>query len=167
MKNIILVLSILFSQLIFSGASILPDKDANGNIVQKSDPFASKHSYNFRGHGKKFTVAPSTMTVLEFEVPYSNVRFNGIHIINSNIGDMANLKILDTATGTYTLAQTGTAIPNATLNQFGFNWYLSNSEREILPYASDLFIGMRIVIEYTNNQASSKDIFINYYIHED
>jgi len=155
----------LFSLNIFS--AVVPDKDAQGNIVQKNDPFYSKSNYFFRGTGKVFTISSNSTLNMEYTVLYPHVKFNGIHIINSEIGDKANLKIVDTPTGAYTLAQTGTAVPNAVLNQFGFDWNLSNSQKEIIPYASDLYQGMRIVVEYINNQASSKDIYINYYIHEE
>lgn len=139
----------------------IPDRDATGQALKTSATFASKENHFFRGHGKTFTAAASTMTVMEYALTHAKAKFNGAEIIGTNFGDKVNFKILDTATGTYS------TVPNFLLNQFGFDWNMNeSSHKEILPYVSTLFMGMRIVIEYTNAGAS-KPISINYYLHEE
>ena len=166
-KLLLLTIFLLLSLDSFCGIAVVPTKDADGNIISVSDSFSAKNGYLFRGTGKSFTAAASTTTVMEYTLTYNHAKFNGLEIINGQVGDSANLKVLDTPTGAYTYAQLGTAIPNAVLNQFGFNWYLTDYMKEKLPYVSDLYVGMRIVIEYTNNSASPRTIYINYYLHED
>lgn len=159
MYNLLILFILIFQNYAFCGASFIPDKDANGKIIQTNDAFATKSNYFFRGSGKECDVAANTMTVCELSIDYPHVKFNGLELINGSIGDKANLKILDTSTGTYSGAA------NSTLNQFGFNWFIHGSTRVKLPYSSDLYQGMRIAIEYTNNTAAKK-VYINFCIHE-
>lgn len=151
---------ILIANWIYAGVNVIPEKDNNGKIVNKNDPFSAKSSYNFRGTGIECVVAATSVTVCEYAVTDSQVKFNGIHIINSSVGDKANLKVLDTAAGTYS------TVPNYTLNQFGFDWNLGTEVKEVLPYPSDLYQGMRIAIEY-NNQGPSKTVYMNFYLHKE
>ena len=150
---------LLFSFNAFS--MVMPDEDATGAIVTKMDAFASKSNHTFSGHGVNCTAAPSTTSNCDFTIPYSHVKFNGIEIINGQIGDYTNLKIVDTATGTYS------TVPNYTLNQFGYTWYLkAEPTKEILPYVSDLYQGMIIRVEYNNASAQARTIYVNFYIHQ-
>lgn len=155
-----LVLFLLSFNLLASGV-VIPVRDANGKIIQKNDAFASKSSYNFRGTGIVCVAAASVITNCDFTISYAHVKFNGIQIEGGALGDKANLKVIDTAAGTYS------GVANATLNQFGINWNLSPYTREKLPYASDLYSGMIIRVEYVNSEATVKNIYINYYIHEE
>lgn len=154
-------LLLLFFITFSLNATVIPERDANGKIITKSDAFASKSNYNFRGTGLACTINASSSKDCEYAVTYGHVKFNGLEIINGAIGDKADLKVLDTATGTYS------TIPNYKLNQFGFAWNMKDSIKEMLPYTSDLYAGMRIVINYTNNSGSARTIYINYYLHEE
>ena len=149
-----------------SFANIVPNRDSNGNVVTKNDPFGAKSNYHFRGTGASCLVAANTITACEMTITYSHVKFNGIQLLGGSLGDKVNLKVLDTATGTYTLVNVGTAIPNAVLDQFGFDWNVTDNTKEILPYVADLYTGMRVVTE-SNNSGSQKTVYINYYIHEE
>lgn len=140
---------------------VLP-KDKFGNIINLSSPFASKDDFHFRAHGIKHTVSASSVTNIEFTIPYQHVRFNGINILWGDNGDTANLKVIDTEQGTYS------TIPNYTLDQFGFNWNIeTNGTKEVMPYYADLYQGMRIVVEYSNSTEIEKEIAINLYLHEE
>jgi hypothetical protein len=125
-----------------------------------NNAFANKGNHHFRGTGKKFICAANTTTSCEFEISYTHVKFNGVNILNGNSGDTCNLKVLDNAAGTFS------TVPNYTLDQFGFDWNITDS-KELLPYVADLYQTMKIVIEYTNNTDSETEIFVNYYIHEE
>ncbi len=129
----------------------------------ESSPFASKVLSNGkklfgRVHGENYTLESGENTK-EFVIPYPQVKFNEIEIIGAEIGDNSNLKILDTATGTYS------GVNNYELNQFGFDVYISKDfYRRKSNYDADLYTGMRICIEY--NSVSAKDICINFVLHE-
>jgi len=156
-----IVLLLLISFAAFGGASVIPDKDANGKIITTSDSFSAKSSYNFRGTGNSCALAANTVTNCEMVVTFAHVKFVGMAMINTGLGDKANLKILDTSTGTYS------TVNNAVLNQFGFNWNMyKDFTKELMAYPADLFVGMRIFMEYTNGGAA-KTIYINYYMHEE
>ena len=154
-------LLLLFFITFSLNATVIPERDANGKIITKSDAFASKSNYNFRGTGTACTINASSSKDCEYILTYGHVKFNGLEIINGAIGDKADLVILDTSTGTYS------SVANAILNQFGFAWNMKNDVKETLPYTSDLYTGMRIVVRYTNNSGSARTIYINYYLHEE
>lgn len=143
-------------------ATVVPERDAAGLIVSTNNAFASKSNHFFRGHGVECTAAASTSTNCDFSLPYAAAKFNGAEVINGQAGDYVNFKVVDSATGTYS----GTN--NALLNQFGFNWYLKSSEptKEVLPYVSDIYQGMVLRVEYHNNSAQSRTIYVNFYVHE-
>lgn len=144
-----------------SFATIVPDRDATGATINRLATFSSKENHFFRGHGRTFTAAANSMTVMEYALMHTKAKFNGAEILGTALGDKVNFKILDTATGTYS------TVPNFLLNQFGFDWNMNEgSHKEIIPYTSTLFMGMRIIIEYTNSGAS-KTIGVNYYLHEE
>lgn len=147
-------------------ANIVPDKDADGNTIQKIDMIAAMPKRNFRGHGITCAVALNVETTCEFAVPYPVAKFNGVQIHNSSNGDIVHLKVLDTPTGAYTQALTGTAVPNALLKQFGFDWNTGNDMKETLPYAAEINQGMRLALEYTSKTVA-KNIYINFYLHEE
>ena len=142
-------------------AITIPEKDSAGNIVTGLKPFSSQSDYHFKGTGTA-TVIPANSTVnIDYAIPYALVKYTGAEVLNCDMGDKADFKILDTPTGTYS----GT--PNAVLNQFGFTWNMAPSYHKILMnYASDLYQGMRAVIIYTNNTNASKTIYVNHFMHE-
>lgn len=155
----------ILSNIISSHSGEPYPKESHVQKVEISTPiinnaFASKGNHHFRGTGKKFICAANTTTSCVFEISYTHVKFNGVNILNGNSGDTCNLKVLDNAAGTFS------TVPNYTLDQFGFDWNITDS-KELLPYVADLYQTMKIVIEYTNNTDSETEIFINYYIHEE
>jgi hypothetical protein len=159
MKYLILFF-ILFS---YAQAVTVPEKDSSGKVITQLSAFAAKSNHTFKGQGISCTATLSASSNCDYVIPYAHVKFNGIEIINGQVGDKVNLKIIDTATGTYS------TIPNYTLNQFGYDWYLKNQEasKEILPYVSDLYNGMIIRVEYNNASSVSRTIYVNFYIHEE
>ncbi len=136
-------------------------KDLDVKIV-KTEAFANKAQLFFRGHGVTQTVTANSTQNIIFTLPYPKAKLNGIEILYGKKGDTCSFKVLDTTTGTYT------TIPNYLLNQFGYNWNVEeNAQKEILPYDADIFQGMQLVVEYTNNSNTDNLIGINFYIHED
>lgn len=163
--KMLIMLSVLLSFKLFAGATSVPDKDSSGNIIMRIDPLYSESDYSFMGTGFVCSVAASTTTNCEHTIIYSEIRFNGISIITTGNTDNINLKVLDTATGEYSLQLTGTAVPNAELAQFAKSWNLTDKSKEILPYSTKLYQNMRVVIEYKNNDATVKNVYINLYFH--
>lgn len=116
-----------------------------------------KKLYN-RTTGKKFT-AIQGFNIFTFAIPFTQMKFTGIEVINCEIGDKVDLFVTDDATGSYT------TVPNYELNQFGFEVNMPDKfyTRES-NYDADLFQGM--IVKAVYNSASAKDVYINYLIHE-
>lgn len=130
-------------------------------------PFAAKimpdgQKIYTRVHGTSAVVSGTPYNI-DFVVPYAACKFTGIEIINGDLGDKANFKILDTALGTLT----GT--PNFLLNQFGFNVNVSGAyyKRES-TYDADLVQDLVLRLEYNsiNSDLLPKTIYINFIFHE-
>lgn len=153
------------NSLIVSGAAAVErlDDEPKNVVVGAPAPFANKQlpdgkKLYSRVTGNKY-VCTTGINVLEYTITHNQVKFNELELIGGEIGDTVCLKVLDTVTGSYT------TVPNYQLNQFGFNvnvgkdFYSRSSN-----YDADLFIGMRIVVEY--DSISSKEVGINFVIHE-
>jgi hypothetical protein len=140
-----------------------PPISINSTPAFASKSFGAKNLFK-RVVGQQATLSPGDNTVLYVE-QFPWVKFMALEIINGEVGDYVSLYILDTATGTYTKAQTGTAYPNAPLNQFGFNaniaagFYAHKSE-----FDADIYQGLQIKIIY--HSVSAKTIGINYVMNE-
>lgn len=112
-------------------------------------PFASKELPSGkklfrRKHGYQFTCINGISTH-EIVVPYPQAKINEIEILNQGLNCKVNLKVLDTATGTYS------TIPNFVLDQFGFNVNLREKFFEdTSQYDADVYMGMRIQLEIDN-----------------
>jgi len=137
----------------------------SSNLSEKtiSEPFTSKvlksgKKLFQRVYGTSESLTGGSNT-FDFEIPYTQVKFNEIEIIGAELGDNCNLKILDNAAGTTS------TIPNFELNQFGFNVNIRPSYyKRSSNYDADLISGMKIKVEY--NSQSAKTIYINYILHE-
>lgn len=136
-------------------------KDLDVKTV-KTEAFANKGQLFFRGQGVSQTITANSTANIIFTIPYPKTKLNGVEILYGAKGDTCNFKVLDSTTGSYT------TVPNYLLNQFGYNWNVEEgSQKELLPYDADVFYGMQLVVEYTNNDNIDKLIGINFYIHED
>ena len=144
------------------GIEPVPSSDPLEVHVNGQPAFADKtvdgKSLFNRTEGKSFALSSGANTC-NFVMPWPIAKFNGVEIIGGELGDVVNLKVLDSTTGTYT------TIPNYQLNQFGYSvnvrpdYYVRES-----TYDADLFLGMQISIEYTSS--SAKTIYFNYMLHE-
>lgn len=94
--------------------------------------------------GSPVLAGQSSTTI--YTIPYLECKITAVEVIGSGLGDQVNFKILDTAAGTVS------GVPNYTLNQFGFNVYVSSGMyREESSYEADLFQGLQLEMEYINN----------------
>lgn len=131
--------------------------------VTKSPVFGEKtingKKLYVRDHGASFALSAGTNDTLNFNIPYDEVKFNGIEIIGGEIGDKVDLKVWDTPTGTIS------TIANYVLNQFGYSVNVAKDyyHRES-KYDADLIKDMKIEIEY--NSVSAKTVYVNYLLHE-
>lgn len=114
-----------------------------------------------RVHGVKHTVTSGTSNI-EFTVPYNNCKITGVELLNGVSGDNVNFKVLDTSTGTIS------GVANQLLNQFGFDVYLAKDyHKEESSYDADLIKDMTVLVEFTaTDTGSSRDVYINYILHE-
>ena len=112
-----------------------------------------------RVHGVKKTLSGDT--VLELVVPYDQCKINAMEILWAPECIQADLKVYDTPTGTIS------TFPNAMLNQFGFDagvakdFYVETSQ-----YDADLIKDMKIEVTLKNPENSTKDVCVNFILHE-
>jgi hypothetical protein len=146
------------------GNTKITHTDSSGTevVVAKVEPFANKvlpdgKKLYKRIHGMaKQTISASGSHEFDFVVPYPHVKMTAVEIIGSNGDCTATLKVTDDDSGTYS------TIPNYLLNQFGFDanvpkdFYRSQSQ-----FDADLYYGMHLLVNISNNNASSVDVSIN------
>lgn len=141
----------------------IPDRDANGNLIQTISPFASKTLANGkklykREHGIQAVLNQGSNEIV-FTIPYPWVKMVGVEILYGEKLDTCDLIILDSAAGSYS------GVPNQQLNQFGYNVNVAEGEyEEESAYDADLYQGMQIKIVY--NSQSAKTIGINFNLSE-
>lgn len=115
-----------------------------------------------RVHGSSGSVSGAPDNI-DFEIPYPMCKLTGIDIINGELGDKINLKILDTSTGTIS------GVPNMVLNQFAYNVNIASSFHKFESrYDADMIQGLKIRVEFdaVAPDLLPKTIYINFYIHE-
>jgi len=136
------------------------------NVHSASYAFAEKVTYEgkqlFRRKlGVSNTINAGQSGTLSLVVPYAAVKINKIEIINGAIGDAVDLKVYDTPTGTIS------GVPNYMLNQFGTSVYVSEGFYvDESKYDADLIQNMKIELNYYNNGASNRTIYMNVVLHE-
>tara|TARA_R110000868_G_C10972548_1_gene770422 strand:- start:15806 stop:16237 length:432 start_codon:yes stop_codon:yes gene_type:complete len=117
--------------------------------------------------GTKKVIAANSTENIELTFPFTKGLIKGAKIINTHIGDSLNFKIKDTATNTYSQAPIEVFGANIVLNQFGFDVYLTNESLEdTAEFAGELYSGMILCCEYTNNTNESKTVYMNADIYE-
>ena len=139
-----------------SGVHVIPTRDSKGHITQLAEPFKSKATANGslyrRKHGFIFAapILAGESATLDLVVPYNMVKINELEFVDCNKGDAIDMVVHDTPTGTLS------TFPNAPLNQFGFNAYLSDAPyKDVSEYDADLIKDMVIKITYKNNSAEA------------
>ena len=115
-----------------------------------------------RKHGSHLTISANSTDNIIYTVTYSQSKFAGLEIMGCNLGDIVSVKVLDDSNGTYS----GT--PNSILNQFAFDVEMSPTGicKDKCSYSADLYYGMVIRVEYTNNESIDKYIGVNFDLHE-
>jgi hypothetical protein len=130
--------------------------------VVSNPPFAGKtvgeKKIFSRMTGKKFPVTVGVNT-LDFLIPKTEMKMNGVEITNGKVGETVNFKVLDTATGAIS------TIPNFMLNQFAFDVNLPDGfYSQKSNYDADVIKDLVIRIEITAVEA--RDLCVNYLLHE-
>jgi hypothetical protein len=112
-----------------------------------------------RNTGKRFSVSSGVTTECNYTATFPYVKMIGLECIGGEVGDYAELRVYDTASGTYS------GVPNALLNQFGYELNIAKDyyKRES-PFDSDVYAGM--VLKITYYSVSNKTIGINYLMNE-
>jgi len=146
----------------YTPLSLSNNYDNLGNQILRQSPFSAKtiegKKLYKRIHGIQQAVSIGA-NVINFSIPYPQVKMNGAEFVGGLTGDIVSLEIYDDASGTYS------TIPNYKLNQFGFNvnvskdYYIHKSE-----YDADLYYGMVIKVTYTT--AINSTIGINFILNE-
>ena len=110
----------------------------------------------FTGMQQAVTAGSNT---LSFTITYPWVKIIGVEVIGAENLDTADLKIKDTATGTYS------GVANYVLNQFSYTLNLSKDfYQKMAQFDADIYQGM--VIEVTYVSISDKTIGFNILMNE-
>ena len=137
-------------------------------------PIASKTLANGKKVYERVVGIQSAVTIATAEVPFSTIDWTvpyphakmiGVAIVNATSLDTVDFEVYDTAAGTYSQLLTGTAVPNAKLNQFGFTTNISKDYYEHKAnFDADIYQGMIIRMKYRSSTA--KTVGINFIMNE-
>ena len=149
--------------------NIMPEKDAEGNVITrmvaftaKSDPTTGLKLFR-RVHGITCNLTSEGNTEVIFSVPYNQCKVNEVNIVWCPEGVQVDFQVLDTPTGTIS------TIPDYMLNQFGFDVNVSKDYFEdISSYDADLIKDMqlKIIFKQKSGYTSTKEVGINIVLHE-
>lgn len=135
-------------------------------VESTNSPFASKTLLDGskiyrRVRGVSGSVQGTT-DYIDFTIPFTKCKITGVQILNGKIGDKANFKVLDSATGTIT------GIPNYELNEFGHDVYIIPDVATYpSKYDADLIYGLVLRIEYDPiDELLPRTIYVNLDLHE-
>ena len=143
---------------------------SNSNIIKKPVyqviPFSKKLTEDGRKiyrrkHGVSNSINANSTGTIEIIIPYNNCKIDQVEIAGCEVGDSVDLKVYDTPTGTIS------GVSSKMLNQFGFSIYMRNDfYKDKSDYDVDLIKDMKVEVSYNNNGASSKNISVNFTLHE-
>lgn len=162
----------LYSVLDLADKTDYDDNYASGaannlELYSQGNPFASKKLPN----GKKIFLVDNTKSFsvlnasqnLDFKVPLSVMKINGLELIGCKAGDKATLQVLDDSSGTIS------GVPDYVLKTFGKVHLPDGFYRRVSKYDADLIGDMTIRVIYERKEQSpddSQDVYINYLLHE-
>ena len=137
-------------------------------VVQEvaSAPFAAKvlsdgRKLFKRVHGVFGNVPANSTADIDFIVPYTQAKINGLEILGASHGDSANFLVLDSAMGMIT------TVPFYQLNQFGFDVCMRKDFHvEESQYDADVYGGMVLRLQFTNSTNDNKSVGANFILHE-
>ena len=156
-------------------AEIRPDEvvvTANPSFTKKE---ADGKKLFRRVHGIKKAIAAASggsdgETVFDIVIPYNNCKINEIQIFWAPEGCCVDLKVYDTPQGHVQIGMGVPAqavTPDLMLNQFGFNACVAKDVfKEKSSYDADLIKDMKVEVTLKNPTAETKDIGVNFILHE-
>jgi len=129
-----------------------------------NSPFSSKYisegKLTKRKKGYSFDVLASQISTIEIPIDF-DCKVDVVEIINCDIGDSVNFKVLDDDTGSIS------GIAKSVLNQYGYDVKMTDKfYREQNKYQADLNKGMYLLFEFSENANKNKTIYINIDFHE-
>lgn len=146
---------------------ITPAAPAPTQVIVQSSPAFGAKTFLANGVTKKLyarnTGVQQALTagsnVISYTLTYPWVKIIGVEVINAEALDYVDLKVKDTAAGTYS------GVPNYTLNQFA---YAHNVPKDyyirMAQFDADIYVGM--VLEITYYSISAKTVGINWIMNE-
>lgn len=129
-------------------------------------PFCSKELPNGKKlyrhkYGYSFSLAANGTTVYNITVPYTACKINEAEILWAPEGVSVDMKIKDTASGTYS------TVPNYTFAQYGYSVMIAaDYYKDVSQYDADVYSGMILEFTFNNTSATSKTIGLNMIFHE-
>lgn len=139
---------------------------APSSTIQSSPAFTAK-TVNVNGvikklfarnTGMQFAVTTGANT-LTYTATYAWAKILGVECIGAETLDTVDMKVYDTAAGTYS------GVPNYMLNQFAYSVNIPKDYYvRLSQFDADLYVGM--IIEFTYNSVSNKTIGFNLIMNE-
>ena len=143
------------------------NKKITGSVsVDTVPPFGSK-TIIINGVTKKlfarFTGIQQALSIgantIDYTTTYPWAKIVGLEIINGEALDAVDLKVYDTAAGTYS------GVPNYMLNQFAYTMNVGSGFYEkVAQFDADIYQGM--ILRFTYNSISEKTVGFNLLINE-
>jgi hypothetical protein len=148
-------------------SSLKPNGNKSPAIAIQSVPAFGSKSFVHNGVLKKLyarnTGIQQALTAgsntISFPITYAWVKIIGVEVVNAEALDYVDLKIKDTAQGSYS------GVPNYVLNQFAYShnipkdYYIRSAQ-----FDADLYVGMSVEVTY--NSVSAKTVGLNFIINE-
>lgn len=135
--------------------------------LKHNSPFASKQLASGerlfkRIHGVgPIAINANEIADLEIEIPYPHAKIEAIEILGQTTPVKAELFVEDSDAGTYS------GVSRSELNQFGFG---VNTPKDFYRSASkfdaDLYLGMWVVVQITNNSGVVNNVSVNFELNE-
>lgn len=155
------------------GVFVMPEKDLEGNLVQRQQPFASKATpegvlYKRVEGVMSGDIQPGATENIDLVVSVPKVKFTGAEMFNVEFGDAVDFTVHDTAENTFSQLDVVTYGANFELNKFGYQVVMppGGKYHNTSQYDASLYQGMIVRCRYTNNGAVAKKVSMNVQFHE-
>lgn len=149
-------------------------RDSQGRPYFVRPPFTDKAVSNGklfrRVHGVTAVIVANGDTVVELVVPYNQAKINQVQVVWVPEGLTCDFEVYDSPTASMQAAAgvpEQYRVPNAKLNQFGFNVGIASDEYfDESSYDADLLKDMKLKATIHNPTSVTKTICVNFVLHE-
>lgn len=143
----------------------IPNRDAFGNDIKTSSPFADAQGFRFRGKGIAGTATKNTTTNIDYKLTEERY-INGVDLLikDSVWGDYVKFQVVDVDNILGYGAGT-------VLDEFGSDWYIDpnvcQQGQVIIPYPAKIIANLYIRIVYVSvGTVNDVELKANLFLHK-